>query len=50
MPVNTNKVMTKDAEEKVARKRLSVLQLAESMGNVSEACRRSGMDRASFYI
>lgn len=34
---------------KLARQRLSILQLAESLGNVSEACRRSGMDRTSFY-
>jgi len=33
----------------MARKRLSVLDLAEALGNVSEACRRSGMDRTSFY-
>ena len=26
-----------------------MLQLAEILGNVSEACRRSGMDRTSFY-
>ncbi|MBI1315774.1 IS481 family transposase, partial [bacterium] len=33
----------------MARKRLSVLQLAENLGNVTEACRRMGMDRTSFY-
>jgi transposase InsO family protein len=38
-----------DAETKLARRRLSVLELAEALGNVSEACRRSGMDRTSFY-
>ena len=27
------------AEEKLARKRLSILELAEALGNVSEACR-----------
>jgi len=43
------KMTTKDPVEKLARKRLSVLQLAESLGNVTEACRRSGMDRTSFY-
>jgi transposase InsO family protein len=37
------------AEEKVARQRLSVLQLAETLGNVSEACRRRGMTRTQFY-
>jgi hypothetical protein len=29
------------AEEKLIRQRLSVLELAESLGNVSEACRQS---------
>jgi transposase-like protein len=38
-----------DAETKVARQRLSVLQLAEVLGNAAEACRRRGMDRTSFY-
>jgi transposase InsO family protein len=37
------------AEEKVARQRLSVLELAEALGNVSEACRRRGMARTQFY-
>lgn len=37
------------AEKKVARARLSVLELAEALGNVSEACRRRGMDRTQFY-
>ena len=45
----TKRITTKDPREKLARKRLSVLQLAEILGNVSEACRRSGMDRTSFY-
>ncbi len=34
---------------KVARQRLSVLEMADALGNISEACRRSGMDRTSFY-
>jgi transposase InsO family protein len=38
-----------DAETKVARQRLSVLELAEKLGNATEACRRRGMDRTSFY-
>lgn len=38
-----------EAELKVAKQRLSVLELAEKLGSVSEACRRRGMDRASFY-
>ncbi|HSH58675.1 MAG TPA: IS481 family transposase [Acidimicrobiales bacterium] len=37
------------ADEKVARHRLSVLELAEALGNVSEACRRRGMTRTQFY-
>jgi transposase InsO family protein len=43
------KVTTKDPALKLAHRRLSVLQLAEMLGNVSEACRRSGLDRTSFY-
>ncbi len=35
-----------NAEAKVAKQRLSVLELAEVLGNVSEACRRRGMTRA----
>jgi transposase InsO family protein len=38
-----------NAEEKVARQRLSVLQLAELLGNVSGACRQRGMTRTQFY-
>ncbi len=37
------------AEEKVARHRLSVLELAQVLGNVNEACRRRGMTRTQFY-
>lgn len=37
------------AEEKIARQRLSVLQLAETLDNVSEACRQRGMTRTQFY-
>ena len=37
------------ADEKVARHRLSVLELAEALGNVAEACRRRGMTRTRFY-
>ncbi len=37
------------AEEKVARQRLSVLELAQAHGNVSEACRQSGVSRPQFY-
>jgi len=34
-----------DPAEKVARHRLSVLELAEALGNVSGACRRRGITR-----
>lgn len=37
------------APEKVAHHRLSVLELAEALGNVSQACRLSGMTRTQFY-
>jgi len=37
------------AEEKIARQRLSVLELAKSLGNVVEACRQRGMHRSQFY-
>jgi transposase InsO family protein len=39
----------KDPAEKIALHRLRVLELAEKLGNAAEACRRSGMDRTSFY-
>ena len=34
---------------KIAKQRLSALQLAEALGNVSEACRRRGISRSQFY-
>jgi transposase InsO family protein len=37
------------AEDKLVRQRLSVLQLAETLGNVSEACRQRGVTRSQFY-
>jgi transposase InsO family protein len=37
------------AEEKLARQRLSVLDLAQALGNVSEACRQRGVSRTQFY-
>jgi transposase InsO family protein len=43
------KVTAKDANEKLAHRRLTVLELAERLGNVSEACRRGGIDRTSFH-
>jgi transposase InsO family protein len=41
--------MAMNAEEKIARQRLSVLQLAEALDNVSAACRHRGMTRTQFY-
>jgi hypothetical protein len=43
------KVTAKDANEKLAHRRLTVLELAERLGNVAKACRRGGIDRTSFY-
>ncbi len=43
------RVTTKGTHEKLAHQRLSVLQLAEALGNVLEAYRRKGMDLNSFY-
>ena len=43
------RVTAKDATTKLAHRRMTVLELAERLGNVSEACRRGGMDRTSFY-
>src|SRR5512136_2480527 len=39
----------KTAEVKLAKQRLSALQLAEALGNVAEACRRRGISRTQFY-
>jgi Helix-turn-helix domain len=41
--------MSMNAPEKVARQRLSVLHLAQTLGSVSEACRQRGMTRTQFY-
>ena len=41
--------MNTDAVTKLARQRLSVLELAETLGNVSEACRQRGISRTTFY-
>jgi len=38
-----------DAELRVAHQKLSVLQLAESLRNVSQACRQRGVSRTQFY-
>ncbi|MCD6339681.1 MAG: helix-turn-helix domain-containing protein, partial [Verrucomicrobia bacterium] len=37
------------AEKKLLKQRLSVLELAQALGNVSEACRRRGLSRSRFY-
>ncbi len=41
--------MSMNADDKIARQRLSVLQLAEALGNISVACRQRGMTRTQFY-
>lgn len=38
-----------ETNEKIARYRLSVLELAKKLGNVSQACRERGMTRTQFY-
>jgi transposase InsO family protein len=43
------RVTEKDPAAKLARQRLSVLQLAQELGNVAKACKQAGMDRTSFY-
>ena len=43
------KLTAKDTNEKLAHRRLTVLELAQRLGNVAEACRRGGIDRTSFY-
>jgi transposase InsO family protein len=44
-----DKTTEKDASIKLARRRMNVIEMAEALGNISEACRRGGMDRTSFY-
>ena len=48
-PSKQPRITDKDAATKIARKRLSVLELTETLSNISEACKRGGMDRTSFY-
>ena len=48
-PGKRERVSEKDPAAKLARHRLSVLQLAEELGSVSKACKQAGMDRTSFY-
>ena len=49
MQQTVTRMTAKNAAEKVARKWLSAIELAQALGNVAEACRRSGVDRTSFY-
>ena len=44
-----DRITDKDPVVKLARKRLSVLELAQELGSVSKACKQAGMDRTSFY-
>ena len=37
------------AKKKLAQKRLTLLQVAEKLRNVSEACRRHSVSRSQFY-
>ena len=41
--------MSLNAPEKAAQQRLTLLQLAEALGNISEACRRRGVSRTMYY-
>lgn len=41
--------MTTAQKEKIARRKLSLLQVAQEMGNVSKACRLMGYSRQQFY-
>lgn len=38
-----------NAEKKVIKHKMSVLELAEALGNVSAACRQRGVSRTQFY-
>ncbi len=42
------KFVYKDAVTKVAGQRQSVLEMAQALSNISESCRRGGMDRRNF--
>lgn len=48
-PTKASRVTDKDAATKLARRRLSVLELAQELGNITRACKQAGMDRTSFY-
>jgi hypothetical protein len=49
VPAVDEKITRKDPNEKLAHKRLSVLQLAKVLGSVFGASKQDGMDRTSFY-
>ncbi len=49
MMATRQRVTDKDPAVKLARKRLSVLELSQELGSVSKACKQAGMDRTSFY-
>lgn len=38
-----------NAETKIAYQRLSLLELAQNLGNVAEACRQRDVSRTQFY-
>src|SRR5688572_5574777 len=42
------RLTAKDANEKLAHRRLTVVELAQRPGNVAEDCRRGGVARTSF--
>ena len=46
---SSERLTAKDPGTKLAHRRMTVLELAQRLGNVSEACRRGGMNRTSFY-
>src|SRR5205809_1014348 len=48
-PKAVQRSFVKDPKEKLALHRLRVLELSKELGSVAEACRRSGMDRTSFF-
>jgi ACT domain-containing protein len=41
--------MSLNPETKIVHQRMSVLELADALGNVSEACRQRGVSRTQFY-
>ena len=37
------------SEKKVIRHKMSVLELAETLGNITQACKRRGVSQTQFY-